>query len=82
MLLKLLQGILDGLGALLRLVIGLLPTSPFDGLRAVSLENEWIGFLCYIVPMPEIIATLEAWVVSVSAFYLYSSVLRWIKAIE
>lgn len=82
MLLELLQGIINGLGALLRVIVGLLPTSPFNGLRALSLENEWIGYLCYIVPMSEIIATLEAWTASVAVFYLYSVVLRWVKAIE
>lgn len=40
MLLELLQGIINGLGALLRVVVGLLPISPFNGLRALSLENE------------------------------------------
>ena len=72
MLLKLLQGIIDGFVAVLHGIISVLPGSPFNGLSAI---------ICYIVPVPQIISVLEAWIIAVGTFYLYQVVLRWVKAV-
>ena len=82
MLTTFLQSVIDGLGALLSAVVGLLPSSPFQGMYVLTLDNELLGMLAYIVPVPHILALLESWTVAVGVFYLYSVVLRWIKAIE
>ena len=82
MLLTLLQSIIDGFAGLLSNIILVLPNSPFNGLKAMTIDSQWFGRLCYIVPVPQIISLLEAWGVAVGAFYLYMVILRWIKAIE
>ncbi len=63
-------------------VMNLLPTSPF---RAYidKLENyEWLSTLNWVVPIDNFIVIGEAWLVAVGLFYLYSIILRWVKAIE
>lgn len=82
MLLKLMQGVLNGLGALLNVIVSVLPGSPFNGLYSLVIDNKWLGYLSYIIPVPQILSLLQAWILAVTAFYLYMVVLRWIKAIE
>ena len=77
-----LQFLLDCLGGLLVLVLYALPNSPFVGLYNLSLDYEWLQYLSWIIPIHEIIATSEIWLTSVALFYLYSVVLRWIRAIN
>lgn len=82
MLFKMIQGLVDGFAAVLRGIVGLLPQSPFTGFYNLSLENEYLSILAWVVPVNEIIATCEAWLVAVGLFYLYMIVMRWVKAIE
>ena len=82
MLLKLFQGIIDGLAAGLQVIINVLPQSPFDGLAALTLENEVLEGLAYLLPLPQILSTLEAWAVAVGIYYLYMIPMRWAKAVE
>lgn len=81
MLLDLLQTIIDGFVRVLGGIVSALPTSPFNGLSAMTLDSKLFGALCYIVPVPQIVALLEAWGVAVGTFYIYMIILRWIKAI-
>lgn len=82
MLLSLLQGIIDGLVTALKGIVSVLPGSPFNGLSAVSIDSKWLGYLCYLVPVPQMVALLEAWGVAVGTFYVFMVGMRWIKAIE
>lgn len=82
MLLDLLQNVVDGFAVILDKIVGILPQSPFAGFYNLSIENEYLAMLSWFVPIREIIATCEAWLVAVGVFYLYMVVLRWVKAIE
>lgn len=82
MLLALLQGIIDGLATALGGLVSVLPTSPFTALNAVTMDSKWFGYLCYIVPIPQIVGLLQAWGTSILLFYVYMIFLRWAKAIE
>lgn len=63
-------------------VLKLLPTSPFSA-YIDALENiPFLGYLNYFLPISTFIAIGEAWLVAVGLFYLYSIILRWIRAIE
>ncbi len=77
----LLQNVIDGLGDTLESILDILPDSPF-----VAIDNspvsEYIGYINWIVPMTEIIAILQVWVVAIATYYLVVIVLRWIKAIQ
>jgi len=82
MLTKFMQTIIDGLVALLKTVIGLLPSSPFASVYNLTIDNELLQFLAWIVPYPQIIAVLQAWLATITVFYLYQIVMRWVKVIS
>ncbi|HCS83618.1 MAG TPA: hypothetical protein DIV51_02905 [Lachnospiraceae bacterium] len=63
-------------------VLKLLPTSPFAA-YIDALENiPFLAYLNYFLPISTFVAIGEAWLVAVGLFYLYSIILRWIRAIE
>ena len=63
-------------------VLKLLPTSPFAA-YIDALENiPFLASLNYFLPISTFVAIGEAWLVAVGLFYLYSIILRWIRAIE
>lgn len=77
----LIQDAIDGLGDTLESVLDVLPDSPFN-LIDNSAVSEYMGFLNWLVPMTEIVAILQLWVVAISTYYVVVVVLRWIKAID
>ena len=63
-------------------ILKFLPTIPF-----ITFINkmQYLPYLCYLnyfLPISQIIAIGEAWLVAIGLFYAYQIVLRWIKAIE
>ena len=77
-----LDTILNAVQTLLEWVLKLLPTSPFISFIDEIGNLPYLGWLNWFIPIGSFIAVGEAWLVSVGIFYLYSIVLRWIKAIE
>lgn len=63
-------------------VLGLLPTSPFTAFIEACGNLPYLGWLNWFIPVGKMIAIGEAWLISIGLFYLYSIVLRWIRAIE
>lgn len=58
-----------------------LPTSPFkDFIEGVG-SIEYLGMLNWFFPVGPCLAVMAAWLGMVGLFYLYSIVMRWIKAI-
>lgn len=82
MLLFLLQTIIDGLAGILSLILFVLPDSPFQSLQSVAIDNKYLQWLAWIVPFPQIIVMLEAWLTAIVLYYVYIVILRWVKAIE
>jgi hypothetical protein len=76
------QSVIDGLVFLLQGLINLLPHSPFRGVYSLTIDNDLLGFLAWIIPYPQIIAVLQAWLVAITSFYLFQIILRWVKAVE
>lgn len=70
-----------GLGAVLNFVFGLLPPSPFTVLDNSPIA-EYLPSLNYFIPISQIIAICEVWIVSVGVYYIYQIVLRWLKAVD
>lgn len=58
-----------------------LPTSPFREFLDQFAEIEYLGYLNWFVPVGDIIIVMELWLAAVSAYYLYSVVMRWVKVI-
>lgn len=65
----------------LKAVVNLLPNSPFH-LIDNSPIAEYLGYINYFVPFDFIVATLQIWLMAVGCYYLYSAILRWVKAIK
>lgn len=70
------------LGRFLEWVLALLPTSPFTQFIDACNNLPYLGWFNWFVPVGQMLAIGEAWLASIALFYLYSIVLRWIKAIE
>ncbi len=75
----------DWLGNLLTDVINwlvdLLPDSPFQAIE-MSIFDSYLGYINYFVPIDFMVSTFLLWLGAISIYYIYSVVLRWIKAID
>lgn len=76
---EIMQSIID---ALLDFVLALLPTSPFDEFITNLESMPYLGYLNWFIPIGTFIKIGAAWLAAITLFYLYSIILRWIKAIE
>lgn len=63
-------------------VLSLLPRSPFVSFIDAMENLPFLSALNYFIPISTFISIGEAWLVSVGVFYLYSILLRWIRAIS
>lgn len=63
-------------------VLKLLPTSPFTEFINAYSDIPYLGWLNWFIPVGQMIAIGEAWLVAIGLFYMYSIVLRWIRAID
>lgn len=66
----------------LNLVLSVLPRSPFVKYIAAMEEIPFLQYLNWFIPIGTFILIGEAWLVAIGIFYLYSIILRWIRAIE
>jgi hypothetical protein len=62
-------------------VINLLPDSPFK-LIDNSPVKDLLPYINFFIPFDFVIATLELWLSAITIYYIYSVVLRWVKAIN
>lgn len=62
-------------------VVALLPNSPFK-LLDNSPIRDILPYINWFVPFGFIVSTLELWLVAIAGYYLYSVILRWVKAIN
>lgn len=59
-----------------------LPSSPFESyINAVS-SIPFLGWLNWFVPVAQIIAIGQAWLVAIGLFYTVQAILRWIKVVQ
>lgn len=76
-----LQTVLNLIKSALSWVLQLLPDSPFQML-SVSPIQPYLAAINWIIPMNFILATTQAWLVAIAAYYIYSAILRWVKAVS
>lgn len=69
-------------GYILSAILGVLPTSPFNGVESFISDNKFLQYLGFVIPMPEIAAIFTSWLSAIAIWYVYQIILRWIKAIE
>lgn len=63
-------------------ILQLLPGSPFQSFLDSFADIPALGYLNYFVPISEMIAIGQAWLLCVGGFYLYSAIMRFVKLIE
>lgn len=54
---------------IISLVLSLLPASPFQGFSYLVNQIPYLSFVNWFVPISEMIAVLESWLVVVSTYY-------------
>lgn len=74
-----LNGLLSSFGGYLKDV---LPLSPFSLFFSNWIPPDYIKYLNWFFPVSECLDVLEIWVGSVSSYYIYSLLMRWIKVID
>lgn len=72
----------DQLSNILAFVLSILPDSPFQSYISLSDGSEVLGYVNYFLPVKQMIAIGQAWLVAIGVYYVYVAVLRWAKAIE
>lgn len=68
-------------GNLISWVLRFLPDSPIQFLDN-SPAAAFLGYVSYFFPVDFMVSTAEAWLAAVLVYYIYSAVLRWIKAVS
>lgn len=74
-----LNGLLSSFGGFL---VTVLPRSPFYDFFNSWEVPEYLGWLNWFFPVSDCISILSIWLIAVSTYYIYSLLLRWIKAID
>ena len=74
-----LSAIFEAFGDALKSVLPLSPFTPF--IEEIG-TFEYLGWLNWFFPVGACIKVIGAWLAAIAAFYLYSIVLRWIRAIH
>lgn len=63
-------------------ILELLPKSPFKSFINSMNNIPYMDYINYFLPIDICLPILVAWGTAIGIFYLYSILLRWIKAIE
>lgn len=63
-------------------ILQFLPNSPFQSFIHSFSEIPGLGYLNYFVPVGEMIAIGQAWLVCIGIFYLYQAIMRFAKLID
>lgn len=66
----------------LEFLASVLPLSPFRGFIDSIGSFEYLGWLNWFFPVGDCIKVLAAWVAVISTYFVYSIILRWVKAIH
>jgi hypothetical protein len=68
--------------ALANTILAFLPKSPFTAFTDKMGSLPVLGYLNYFVPIDQMISIGEAWIAAIVTYYLYSSILRFVKMID
>ena len=59
-----------------------LPMSPFRQYLEYFADLPYLGWLNWFFPVRDCLKVMFAWLTAVTAFYLWSIVMRWLKVID
>lgn len=75
------NGFIKLLAKALNIIFFMLPDSPFKNIDNSPIV-EFLGYLNYLIPIPEILGVLTLWCTAIGIYYLVQIALRWIKVID
>lgn len=64
------------------MIVSVLPQSPVQKFLASFESLPYLSWLNWFIPVSSILIVMEFWLSAIAMFYLYSIILRWIKAIS
>ncbi len=76
-----LEGFLELVNKFAGTLVKVLPVSPFQPYIAAFSDLPYLGYLNWFVPIGACVKIGAAWLSAIVVFYLYSIIMRWIKAI-
>lgn len=76
-----LQVLIDLIALSAKFVFSVLPPSPFTFIKHIGF-GDLLAQVNYFVPVYEFVVIVEAWLVAVGVFYVYSLWARFVKAVE
>lgn len=68
--------------ALTTVALSMLPSSPFNMVLDMIGQLPYLEYVNWIIPVTEMIALGQSWLLAITTVYIVSALLRWIKAIE
>ena len=64
-------------------LLEILPKSPFRSfINELDGSVPYVGYINWIVPVKSILIVGGAWLGVIAVYYIYSAILRWVKAID
>lgn len=75
------QMLLDAVVVILNVVCSAFPPSPFTIIQHTGF-GDLIAKINFFLPVYEFLSIIEAWLVAVAIWYMWTTVARWVKAIE
>lgn len=76
-----LQALIDIVAASLKLLVSLFPPSPFTFISTIG-AGELMANINYFVPIYEFVTIIEAWLVAIALYYIYSMWARFLKVVQ
>lgn len=76
------QSITDTVYSILQSIINILPDSPFEYLSQIPEVYQIMKWVNWFVPVKFMLSSMTAWLSAITIYYIYSVIMRWIKAID
>ena len=68
--------------ALTSFILALLPESPFVGFTSLMSSIPYVNWLNWFLPIPEILAIMEAWLAVVTVYYGMLYILNYVGVLK
>ncbi len=78
------DSLIMGIDNILSDIISVLPNSPFTSYITASTNSDIADVLSWVnlfVPVAQMIAVGELWLVGITGYYIISVAMRWVKAV-
>lgn len=78
---EIVNAILSKVKNLLTWVLAFLPNSPFQAIDNSPIA-QYLPYINWFLPVDFMLSTTELWLTAIATYYIYSAILRWVKAVS